>query len=297
MHKRAILQECCIIQEETKINRFRRSIAGAFTFSGVGIHTGKQSQVRVEPIYKENGIVFHKDGVQIPVHVDNVVETTRCTCLGKDGVSIQTVEHLLSAAYGMGIDNLNVYVEGDEMPILDGSAKYFADKFYEIGLVEIGAVYRDTVKIEKPVCVSRGDSYIAGMPSDSFSVSCLVDYNHPVVGVQACYFNNNEFEYRDNIAPARTFGFWEEIKGLLEKKLAQGGSLDNAIVVKQDGYMNPPRFPDEIVRHKMLDLIGDLAMTAGTLVGHIMAVKPSHSLNIEFIRTLLQGLNQEERKC
>ncbi len=263
----------------------------------MGIHTGKKSQVRVEPIYEQQGIVFHKDGVQIPAHADNVVETTRCTCLGKDGVTIHTVEHLLSAAHGMGIDSLNVYVEGDEMPILDGSAKYFADKFDEIGLVEIGGIYRDMVNIVKPICVSRGDSYLAGFPSDNFSVCCLADYNHPVVGVQACYFNNDESDYRENIAPARTFGFWEEIKGLLEKKLAQGGSLDNAVVVKQEGYMNPLRFPDEIVRHKMLDLIGDLAMTAGTLTGHIMAVKPSHSLNIEFVRTLLQGINQEERKC
>ena len=260
-----------------------------FTFSGVGIHTGKESQVRVEPAYKDNGIVFYKDGARIPVHVDNVVETTRCTCLGKDGVMIHTVEHLLSAANGMGIDNLNVYVEGDEMPILDGSAKYFADKFYEIGLVETDSAQNNIVKIEKPVCLSRGDSYIAGIPSDRFTVSCLVDYHHPVVGVQACHFDGNKSDYRENLAPARTFGFWEEIKGLLERKLAQGGSLDNAVVVKQDGYMNPLRFPDEIVRHKMLDLIGDLTMTAGTLVGHIMAIKPSHSLNIEFVRTLLQG--------
>lgn len=243
----------------------------------------------MEPVFEDNGIVFHKNGIQIPAHVDNVVETTRCTCIGKNGETIQTVEHLLSAAYGMGIDNLNVYVEGDEMPILDGSARYFADNFYEIGSVEICSIYRDVMEIKKPVCVSRGDSYIAALPSESFSACCLVDYNHQVVGVQACYFNGNEYEYRDNLSPARTFGFWEEIKGLLEKKLAQGGSLDNAVIVKQEGYMNPLRFPDEIVRHKMLDLIGDLAMAAKTFRGHIVAVKPSHSLNIEFVRTLLQG--------
>ena len=264
---------------------------------GVGIHTGKESKITIEEGIDRRGIYFYKDGVEIPATVANVTGTLRCTTIGKDGVNISTVEHLLSVCTGYKLDNLNVYVEGDEIPILDGSARVLAENMLSMGTTMVGQKFAKIIKIKNTIHVSDGESMIVGMPSDSFSVGCMVDYNHPIAGLQAAYYNDDHKDYFDNISPARTFGFWEEVKHLLEKNLAKGGTLENALVIKQDGYLNEPRFPDEIVRHKLLDVLGDLALAGGRILGHIFAVKPSHRLNVEFVKKLVQGENQEEERC
>jgi len=253
---------------------------------GVGIHTGSRSRLTVAPAEVNYGLIFHKDGISIPASVENVVETLRCTSLGREGVRILTVEHLLSVCFAAGIDNLDISLEGEELPIMDGSSLVLALEFQKAGIKELEEEKR-LIEIKKTVYVEAGNSTIVGMPSREFSAGCMVDYNHPILGVQAVYFSGGFEEYLDNFAPARTFGFWEEIKQLLQKKLARGGSLENALVVKKDGYMNPPRFPDEVVRHKMLDLLGDLALAGVSIQGHVFAVRPSHELNVEFAKKLI----------
>lgn len=270
------------------MDRYQKTIKEPFTLEGIGIHTGSTSRVYVEPGDADQGIVFHKDGAVIPALAQNVIRTVRCTTLGKDGVEVQTVEHFMAACYALGIDSLNVRVEGKELPIMDGSSREMALCLEKAGSRELdGEISR--YKIKDTIHVSSGNSFMAGIPCNSFIAACLVDYNHPMVGVQAALFQGDSDDFTKNIAPARTFGFWEEIKDLLEQELARGGTLDNALIIKQDGYMGEPRFPDEVVRHKLLDVIGDLALTGARIEGHIFAYKPSHSINVEFVRKLVAG--------
>lgn len=259
----------------------------AFSLEGVGLHTGELSRIRVEPGGIDGKIVFHREGKDIPALVENVISTKRCTTLGKDGVSIHTVEHLLSVCYAMGIDNLNIYLEGDELPILDGSCNDLAIAFQSAGIKELDAS-KKVIAINREIRISQGDSIITGMPSDHFSIGCMIDYNHPVVGVQTVFYRDTCDDFFQDFAPARTFGFWEEIEKLREMNLARGGSLDNALVIKKDGYMMPPRFPDEVVRHKILDMIGDMALTGAQIRGHIFAIKPSHKLNVQFVKKMME---------
>jgi len=276
-----------IDQEERKINNKQKTVEKEFTLEGVGLHTGELSRLIVKPGNINEKIVFHSEGKDIPALVENVVSTRRCTTLGKEGINIHTVEHLLSVCNAMGIDNLNVYLEGNELPILDGSCNDLALAFQSAGIKELDAP-KKIVAINEIISVTLGDSIITGMPSNSLSVGCMIDYNHPVVGVQTVFYREGNNDFIRDFAPARTFGFWEEIEKLREMKLARGGNLDNALVIKQEGYMISPRFPDEVVRHKILDLLGDLALSGGKIRGHIFAIKPSHKLNVQFVRKMME---------
>jgi UDP-3-O-[3-hydroxymyristoyl] N-acetylglucosamine deacetylase len=267
-----------------KSNR-QHTIGGAFSISGVGIHSGKDSNITVAPAAPDTGVVFIKKGIEIPARVESVNDTTRCTSLGKDGEKVATVEHLLSACLGLGIDNLRVEVDGDELPILDGSSLELTRKLRKSGIIEQNAE-KHILEIKRTISVKLGDGFMIGMPSGRFSITVIVDYNHPVVGVQAFHFSPEHDNFEHDLAPARTFGFKEEIQELLEKNLAKGGSLNNALVVEKDGYMNTPRFDDEVVRHKCLDVLGDLALAGMEIKGHIVAYKPSHKLNVEFVEKL-----------
>ncbi|MCD4782582.1 MAG: UDP-3-O-acyl-N-acetylglucosamine deacetylase [Candidatus Eremiobacteraeota bacterium] len=252
----------------------------------MGLHTGELSRIRVEPSCIDGRIVFHGEGKDIPALVENVISTKRCTTLGKDGVKIHTVEHLLSLCYAMGIDNLNIYFESNELPILDGSCKDLAIAFQSAGIKVLDAL-KKVIAIDREISIVDGDSIITGMPSANFSIGCMIDYNHPVVGVQTLFYRDDNDDFLQNFAPARTFGFWEEIEKLREIDLARGGSLDNALVIKKDGYMMPPRFPDEIVRHKILDMLGDMSLSGAQIQGHIFAIKPSHKLNVQFVKEMV----------
>ncbi|MCE1245938.1 MAG: UDP-3-O-acyl-N-acetylglucosamine deacetylase [Firmicutes bacterium] len=264
----------------------QKTVNKSFVLEGTGIHTGQKCRMEIHPAPVGTGIVFLKNGVEIKAGVENVVSCTRCTTIGKDGVVVNTIEHLLSACHAFGIDNLKVEASGDEMPIYDGSALPFAKALQDAG-ISCQGIEKQIAEIRESFFVKDGDSMVLGMPADNFSAACTTDYNHPFAGVQSAFFGDNPDDYIKNVAPARTFGFYEEVKALIERSLALGGSLDNALIIKQDGYMNPPRFPDEIVRHKLLDLIGDLALANACIKGHVYAVKPSHKLNVKFVETML----------
>jgi UDP-3-O-[3-hydroxymyristoyl] N-acetylglucosamine deacetylase len=264
----------------------QRTIKTPFVLEGTGIHTGQKCSIEASPAPAGSGIVFNKKGVLVKACVENVFSCARCTTIGKNGVVINTIEHLLSACHALGIDNLAINIDGDELPIYDGSALCFAESLKKAGMVELGDE-KNALIIKESFFVKENESMVIGMPSSFFSAGCTVDYNHPVVGVQSAFYGGDPEDYLKNIAPARTFGFYEEVKALLDRNLAQGGSLDNALVIKQDGYMNPTRFPDEIVRHKLLDLIGDLALSGAYIKGHIFAIKPSHKINVMFVESMI----------
>ncbi len=258
--------------------RKQRTIAGPFEFSGIGIHTGKTSKIRVEPAPVDNGIVFVRDGVRIKAVTGNITGTARCTTLGRETTTVSTVEHLMACCFGFGLDNLTITIEGPEMPILDGSARETAQKITDAG-IRNQEREKTPLIVNKTVCIENAGSMVTAVPSEGFGVTVVVDYNHPVIGVQGFHYSPGDVDFQKELAPARTFGFREELDALLEKNQALGGSLENALVVEKDRYMNPTRFPDEVVRHKCLDFLGDLALADTYIRGQFFAYRPGHGIN------------------
>jgi len=251
----------------------------------------------VNPAPPDFGITFVRlDAARRPVLATffNAQESERCTVLRENEVEILTCEHLLSALSGLGIDNASISIDGPELPILDGSAKQYVDAFLEAGIKEQDAE-REYITLDEPFeyeCES-GASY-RFEPSDKLIVDVEVDYPSAVVGRQVAHFEEG-MDYASEIAPCRTFCFYDEIQPLIEKGLIKGGSLDNALVVKDDGYMNdtPLHFDNEIARHKLLDLLGDLSLAALPLKARITAVKPGHASNAEVINALVSSIFTE----
>jgi UDP-3-O-[3-hydroxymyristoyl] N-acetylglucosamine deacetylase len=259
---------------------------------GVGVHTGKPARVTVKPADANTGIVFLAGQHRIPALAEYVVSTDRCTTLGVDGIRVMTVEHLLSALAGTGIDNAQIEIEGEEIPVLDGSAKPWVERFQQAGLSELPAE-RTRVRLSRPVSVMAGDRGIWAMPHPERLLITTVHYSHSLVGTQVAWFHLDKMDYLEEIAPARTFGFWEEVEALLARGKALGGSLQNALVIFPDRYSTPLRFPDEVLRHKVLDLIGDLTLVGAQVEALFVAVKPSHTLNTAFalaLRQTIQGV-------
>ena len=264
----------------------------AVSVEGVGVHTGKHSRVTVHPSDENTGITFTVSGCHIPALADYVVSTDRCTTLGVNGARVMTVEHLLSALAGTGVDNAHIEVDGEEIPVLDGSARPWVERFHQVGLCEQSAE-RTRVRLTRPVSVMAGDRGIWAMPHPERLLITTVHYNHPMVGTQVAWFPLDKIDYLEEIAPARTFGFWEEVEALLARGKALGGNLDNALVIFRDRYSTPLRFPDEVLRHKVLDFIGDLALVGVQVEALFVAVKPSHTLNTAFALALRQTIQGE----
>lgn len=251
--------------------------------SGTGLHSGNKVEVILHPSEEGSGIVFSSNGETIHGLAKNVVSTDRGTNLGRNGTRFQTIEHLMAALNGLGIDNACVEVQGSEMPALDGSSMPYVDAICAAGIVELPKK-RSVIKLTEPVWVVRNDSFIVAVPSNELKITYVLKYEHPMVGTQTATFIITESNFRQEIAPARTFVMYEEVAALVSQQLAQGGSFENAIVIWQDRLSSELRFPDELVRHKMLDMVGDLALVGGRLAAEIVAVKSGHSLNVEFAR-------------
>jgi UDP-3-O-[3-hydroxymyristoyl] N-acetylglucosamine deacetylase len=239
--------------------------------------------MRLEPLDSDMGIVFYRSdaGVTIPLKRENVVDTKMATVIGKDGVVISTIEHLLSAVYAYGIDNLRVVIDNDEVPVLDGSSAGYCMLIEEAGIKELDKS-KKAIKIKKQVDVTTPDGKrVTLKPSNRIVYDFEIDFEHPVIGKQNFHFDYSIAEYKENISRARTFGFLHEVQYLRSIGLAQGGSMENAIVLDQSKVLNPEglRYDDEFVRHKILDAIGDMALLEYTLVGEYDAVAGSHHLN------------------
>jgi UDP-3-O-[3-hydroxymyristoyl] N-acetylglucosamine deacetylase len=243
----------------------------------------------LRPAAPEQGIVFRRTdiGVEIPATLESLARLDHATTLSRDGVSIDTVEHLLSALGALGVDDVLVEVDGPEVPILDGSAAPFVILIHEAGLRPL-AVHRRYLKILKPVEVVRGAKLIRLTPADHFQVSYTIGFDHPLLQHQAASFRVTPEVFAEQIAPARTFGFLREVETLRRNGLALGGSLENAIVIGESGVLNNKlRFDDEFVRHKVLDVIGDLSLLGHPVIGHLEAVKAGHALHAALAQKLV----------
>ena len=265
------------------------TIGNLFTVEGIGIHTGEHSKLTVKPAPLNTGIAFFtKNGTKIPAIVENVSHTGNgVTLIGNNGIEIKTCEHILSAFYGIGIDNAICEVEGDEVPVLDGSSL----EFTKLIKVEHQAGQRKKeFKVIEPIFVESPSSCIFVTQDNEFKITFLIDYPHTAIKTQCQTFTITQDVYCTEIAPARTYTFANWIDKLRSKGLIRGGNLDNAVVIGDDGPVNSLRFPDEQVRHKILDFIGDIALLGARLKGNVVAIKSGHTLNIELVRRLKNGV-------
>jgi UDP-3-O-[3-hydroxymyristoyl] N-acetylglucosamine deacetylase/3-hydroxyacyl-[acyl-carrier-protein] dehydratase len=273
--------------------RQQRTIKDVAVFEGVGLHTGQRSVLRICPAEPNTGVVFRVETeggrVDIPAAVENVPENVpfaRNTTLALDGISISTVEHVLATIYGLSIDNCVLELDGPEPPEpADGSCKQFVDQILAVGVVEQG-VPATVYEVRKPVQWSKEGIGITAIPYDGFRVSFTIQYDNPVIGTQYASFDINPETFAREIAPARTFALKREVNHLRGLGLIQGGTLSNALVVDEERILNdePLRFPDEFVRHKILDLLGDLCLLGMPIKGHVISLKSGHLPNVQFVR-------------
>lgn len=272
---------------------YERTLADSTGFSGVGLHTGVAVSIQVRPAPAGTGIVFRRvdlDNFEIRADVASVSRVAYATTLMSNGVWISTVEHLLSALYGVGVDNAYVDMDNLEVPILDGSARPFTDAFARVGLVEQDA-FRRYLRVRREFVVRENGKSLAIYPADTFRIECDIDFRHPFIGPQHMDLECTGEGYAASIAPARTFGFESEVEALRNNGLIQGVSLDNAIGLTETGMLNeePLRFKDEFVRHKILDLLGDFALIGRPVLGRLVAYRAGHALHTRFVAGLLES--------
>jgi UDP-3-O-[3-hydroxymyristoyl] N-acetylglucosamine deacetylase len=266
------------------------TIARSAAAEGVGLHTGVYGHIRLVPAPADTGIVFRRidlDNFQIEAEGHNVARVSYATSLMKQGVLLSTTEHLLAAIYSCEIDNIFIDIDSIEVPILDGSAEPFMQMLEHAGLRKLRRKRR-YLKVLRPLEVVEGERRIGIYPADEFRVRCYVDFPHPLVGQQEVEMVVSPETFRHLLARARTFCFERDIEPLRSMGLIRGGSLENAIVLTNDGVMNGPlRFPDEFGRHKALDLIGDLALAGLPLLARVEAHKAGHALHTQLVSRLL----------
>jgi UDP-3-O-[3-hydroxymyristoyl] N-acetylglucosamine deacetylase len=261
---------------------------------GVGLHSGKRVSMRLKPAPKGHGIRFRRidipDQPTIPADYLHVVSTCQATTIGFDGVVVSTIEHLMAAFFGSGIDNALIELDGPEVPIFDGSAATYLKLLKKAGAREQQAA-RKYLSIERPVLIKEGDSFIKASPSDRFQVRYVIEYPHPLIGKQELSWSFDSGSFRDDIARARTFGFLKDVRRLQNMGLARGGSLANAVIFGGDTLLNVDgfRYADECVRHKILDLMGDLALTGMFVLGSFEVRKAGHGLHSRFLKHLMAG--------
>jgi UDP-3-O-[3-hydroxymyristoyl] N-acetylglucosamine deacetylase len=272
--------------------RLQRTIKQEVSFEGIGLHTGNHVTVKLKPAPRDTGILFHRidKNATIRAHVGAVIDTAFAISLGYNGTRIKTVEHLLAAIAGLGIDNLIIELDGSEIPILDGSSTELINIILQGGIAKQGKK-RPFMRILKPVILEDGHSEIAAFPHDGRKFTYRIHFNHHLLGDQMLSIELNEESFIKEVAPARTFGFLKDVEYLRAQGLAKGGSLDNAIILGENRILNKSglRFKDEFVRHKMLDFIGDLSLIGFPVYGHIVASRSGHSTNVKFVKKLLSA--------
>jgi UDP-3-O-[3-hydroxymyristoyl] N-acetylglucosamine deacetylase len=257
---------------------------------GTGLHTGADARVRLQPAPANSGIVFVRhdlEGAEIPATHTFVRGSSLATTLARGRASVATVEHLLAALHGMAIDNARIEVDGPEIPIMDGSSAPFVEAIVRAGRVRQMAARRD-ILIRRPSSVRQGDRTVLAVPANDFRISYAIDFPHPAIGYQAVTLRVDEKVFASSIAPARTFCLLRDVRTMQASGLALGGSFENALVVGDDGVLNGAlRFPDEFVRHKVLDLIGDLALLGAPLRAHVIVFKGGHQMHTALVQRIL----------
>lgn len=282
------------------VSRRQATLQKELAVSGRGLFTGKEVSVRFRPAPEGTGILFRRVDLPgsspIPASVSSVVATLRCTTLGVGEARVQTVEHFLSVLSVLGIDNLFIDIDAEEMPILDGSSLPYLSLIQEGGIEEQSA-RRKVYVIREPLYWSQGEIHLVALPSPNFRISYTLSYpKDPLLEAQYLSFAIDKETYEEQIAPCRTFALFEEIEAMVKAGILKGGGLDCGVVIREGVVLNPegPRLPQEMVRHKILDLIGDLSLIQADLCAHVIAIKSGHSSNVGFAR-LIQNQMEASR--
>ena len=282
------------VRERYKLMMKQRTLKNIIRATGVGLHTGEKVYLTLRPAPANTGIIFRRIDLEVPVEIaartENVGDTKLSTTLIKEAVRISTIEHLLSALAGLGIDNAYIDLSAPEVPIMDGSAGPFVFLIQSAGIEEQN-VPKKYIRIKRPIQVQQGDKWARFEPFDGFKVSFQIDFNHPVFKrqPQSVEIDFSKTSFVKEVSRARTFGFMQELELLRENQLALGGSLDNAIVMDDYRILNEDglRYEDEFVKHKVLDAIGDLYLLGHSLIGAFSGYKSGHELNNTLLRALL----------
>ncbi len=270
----------------------QKTVKNEVAASGYGLFTGEKVSLKILPAPPNTGIVFQRIDLagkpELAAHLSLVREAPRCTRLANEKASIYMVEHLLSAFRGLGIDNARIEVEGPEILAADGSSLFFVELLEKAG-AQVQTTPRKFIEIKDPIYFSEKEVHLIALPSPDFRISYTLHYpQSSLLGSQFYTLSLTPSRFKTEIAPCRTFSLYEEILPFIEKGLIKGGGLENALVIRGDQIMNPEgaRFPDEMVRHKILDLIGDLSLVGAPILGHIISVRSGHSSNIAFAKLI-----------
>ena len=271
------------------------TLASSVHYTGVGLHSGKEVSMELQPAEADTGIVFVRGDLpgqpQVEAKAENVTSTLRATTIEDNGIKMFTIEHLMSAFHGAGVDNARVIIDAEEPPVADGSSKAFLELIQQAGIKELAKERREIV-IDKLYRVDDGDKFVLALPYDGFRVSFTSINPHPLIGIQYGDYEISTDIYSKEIAPARTIAYEKEVEALHKMGLGLGGTLENVIVYNDEGWLNPLIYPDELVRHKILDIVGDLRL-AGMVRGHFVAVKSGHALNTTMSKLLKQELGNK----
>jgi UDP-3-O-[3-hydroxymyristoyl] N-acetylglucosamine deacetylase len=263
----------------------QRTLRRSISCAGIGLHSGRKVTLSLKPAPADSGIRFRRadlGGLEVAATVQHVGGINYATGLTRDAVKVDTVEHLLAALVSLGVDNAIVELNSPEVPIMDGSAAPFIYLVHEAGVKQLGAS-RKYLKVVRPMSLTRGDKRIALYPSDHFKVTYSIAFDHPLLRHQSRTLRITPESFVEEIAPARTFTFLKEVEMLRQQGLALGGSLENAVVIGDTGVLNNGlRFDDEFVRHKILDVIGDMALVGHPVIGHLVAHRGGHALHTAF---------------
>jgi UDP-3-O-[3-hydroxymyristoyl] N-acetylglucosamine deacetylase len=274
----------------------QRTIRKRVSLEGIGLHSGKPVRVTLSPAPADAGIVFFADDERIPAAPESVFDSNYATTLGRGRRHVQTVEHLLAAAGGLGVDNLAVRVEGGEVPAMDGSAKPFVALLLSAGRVDLSA-RRRPITIPYPIRVGSEARWLTIVPAPRLRISYTLDNDHPAIGTQALSWIATERSFVEDFSPARTYGFLRDLGPIRRRGLAQGVSLDNTIGIGNGGVLTGLRYRDEFVRHKVLDLVGDMSLLGRPLRGHIVGRNAGHALNYELVVAIQHALGLARRSA
>ncbi|WP_084202394.1 UDP-3-O-acyl-N-acetylglucosamine deacetylase [Rubidibacter lacunae] len=272
--------------------RVQYTLSGTFTRAGVGLHSGTAVRVHVSPAPPGTGRTFVRSDLpgppEIAAEVSSVGRAQLSTMLGDERVGVRTVEHLLAALLGAGVDNARIELDGPEVPLLDGSAREWSEAIAAVGTAATEVPAAEPLAIAAPLWVGEGDAFVTAVPAAKTQLSYGIDFDAPAIGQQWHTWQPDRVDFAEAIAPARTFALAEDVEPLRQAGLIRGGSLENALVCAGDRWLNPPlRFANEPARHKLLDLVGDLSLLGALPRAHVLAYKASHALHVRFARALL----------
>ena len=276
----------------------QRTLKSAIHCAGIGVHSNRKVRMELRPAPPGTGIVFCRTDQPagsprtIQAVYGNVVDAMLCTAIGNGRVSVRTIEHLMAAFAGCGIDNAVVELDGEEVPAMDGSAAPFVFLIECAGIVEQCAPRR-AIEVLKPVRLGDANRYISIIPADTFSIRCDIDFEHPALGYQSVLFDPSRTSFRTELARARTFCRESDVAGILAAGMGRGGSLENTVVIGDDGPLNEEglRYADECARHKALDCFGDLYLAGAPIIGHVRCLRSGHGMNHALLSALLEDLD------